>query len=90
MLHDLLTPNLALVICGTAAGHESAARQQYYAKPGNRFWPTLFDTGLTPVQLAPNRYRELLTYGIGLTDLAKGVQGMDHELDANAFDRTGL
>jgi hypothetical protein len=39
--------------------------------------------GLTPDRaLIPSEFRQLLSYGIELTDLAKGVSGMDHTLVA--------
>lgn len=85
MLPDLLCENLSLVICGTAAGTTSAQRQQYYAKPGNKFWTTLYQVGLTPVLLNPTEYLRLLNYGIGLTDLVKGKAGMDHILEKEDF-----
>lgn len=83
ILGDLLRANLRLVVCGTAAGARSAARAEYYAGKGNRFWPMLADIGLTPRRLAPSDYRELLMYGIGLTDVAKDQAGMDRQI---AFD----
>lgn len=85
MLSDLLTHNLKLVICGTAAGNRSAELKQYYAKPGNKFWPTLFEVGLTPVLLKPSEYEKLPDYGIGLTDLVKHKSGMDTGLKALDF-----
>ena len=85
MLPDLLCDNLSLVICGTAAGATSAQLQQYYAKPGNKFWATLYQVGLTPVRLNPSEYLCLLDYGIGLTDLVKGKAGMDHILEQADF-----
>lgn len=48
-LDDVLRPGLLLVICGTAAGKESAARKMYYAGRGNRLWETLAVVGLTDV-----------------------------------------
>ncbi len=51
VLLDLLRPGLRVVFCGTAAGAVSAAKGAYYAGPGNRFWPMLAKTGLTPRQL---------------------------------------
>jgi TDG/mug DNA glycosylase family protein len=80
MLPDLLADNLKLVICGTAAGNTSAQLKQYYAKPGNKFWKTLFEIELTPVLLAPAEYENLLEYQIGLTDLVKYKAGMDSGL----------
>ena len=80
MLDDVLAPGLKLVVCGTAAGTKSAALRQYYAGPGNKFWRTLFEVGLTPRQLAPSEARLLLDFGIGLTDIVKGQAGADSTL----------
>jgi TDG/mug DNA glycosylase family protein len=81
VLRDVLCPGLALVVCGSAAGRRSAELGQYYAGPGNKFWRTLAETGLTPVRLAPQDARRLPRFGIGLTDVAKGQAGGDHEID---------
>ena len=86
MLPDLLAENLALVVCGSAAGQRSAQLKQYYAGPGNKFWCTLARTRLTPRLLAPSEYPLLLSFGIGLTDLVKGQSGADTEID---FRRAG-
>lgn len=80
VLEDLLADGLRIVFCGTRPGLASAARQAYYAKPGNRFWRTLQETGLTPRLFAAEEYRQLLTLGIGLTDLAKASAGQDSTL----------
>ena len=77
VLPDLLAPNLRIVICGSAAGQKSADVGNYYAGPGNLLWETLFETGLTPRQLAPEEWRSLLDFGIGLTDLVKDQSGAD-------------
>jgi double-stranded uracil-DNA glycosylase len=89
-LPDVLSPGLKIVFCGTAAGKRSAERGAYYAKPGNRFWPTLARVGLTPRQLRPDEYLELLQFGLGLTDLAKDTAGMDASLTATDIDVAGL
>src|SRR5688572_30301344 len=86
VLPDLLTTNLKIVFCGTAAGKKSAQEQAYYAKPGNHFWRTLHSVGLTPRQLSPKEFPQLLEYGIGLTDLAKHVSGNDSVLSKTDFD----
>lgn len=80
MLDDVLHADLKLVICGTAASSVSAARHQYYAGPGNRFWEVLAATGLTPRLLEPSEYRDLIKYGIGLTDVVKDQAGMDSDI----------
>ncbi len=90
LVPDLLAPGLDLVFCGTAPSPVSFATRAYYANPGNAFWPTLHTVGLTPERFAPGRYRELLSLGIGLTDLNKTEYGSDHELSAQAMDVSAL
>ncbi len=83
---DLLEPNLKLVFCGTAPSTASAAANSYYAKAGNRFWPTLAKVGITPTRFAPQDYAQLLSLGIGLTDLCKAHSGTDAQLPEDAFE----
>ncbi|KRE24148.1 hypothetical protein ASE66_02495 [Bosea sp. Root483D1] len=90
VLPDVLGPGLRVVFCGTQAGSVSARRGAYYAGPGNRFWPTLFETGLIPLQLGPADFRELPRYGIGCTDVAKWTSGPDTALARDHFDVAGF
>jgi len=81
MLPDVLQYNLDIVFCGTAAGETSAKLQMYYAGPGNKFWRTLGEVGLTPRVLTPREFPDLPKHGLGLTDLVKDASGMDNEID---------
>lgn len=90
ILPDVLQEGLSLVFCGTAAGKRSAEERAYYAHPGNRFWPTLHETGLTPRRLRPVEFPLLPSFGIGLTDVAKLHSGNDSELPRDAFDVAAL
>ena len=81
LLKDLIAPDLKIVFCGTAAGEVSAACKEYYAGPGNKFWSVLFEVGLTPRRLAPGEFKDLLGFGIGLTDVVKGQAGGDASID---------
>jgi TDG/mug DNA glycosylase family protein len=90
ILPDLLTSDLKLVVCGTAAGRRSAELGAYYAGPGNRFWAMLHHNGATPSLLTPAEFRGLLAHRIGLTDIAKKTFGADRELAASDFDPAGL
>ena len=80
ILREVLRPGLRLVFCGSAPGKRSALLSEYYAGPGNRFWPTLAEIGLTPKQLSPSEFELLLTYGIGLTDLVVHEAGNDADI----------
>jgi double-stranded uracil-DNA glycosylase len=90
ILPDVLDHGLDLVLCGTAPSRASKEAAAYYAHPGNLFWRTLFETGLTPVLLRPAQYREVLRYRIGLNDLCKHEFGSDAELSRRAFDPASL
>ena len=90
MLEDLLASGLKIVFCGTAAGEVSAALGEYYAGPGNKFWSVLFEVGLTPRHLSPGEYRDLLGFGIGLTDVVKGQAGGDASIDFGQSEPDGL
>jgi len=90
VLPDLLEPGLDLVLCGTAPSRFSKQIGAYYATPGNLFWPTLHEVGLTPRRLAPAEYAGVLAFRIGLTDLNKTEWGSDAELSPTAFDVAGL
>lgn len=87
VLSDMFTPGLAVVFCGTAPGTRSARLGQYYAGPGNRFWRTLQEIGLTGDRpLEPAMFAALLDYGIGLTDIAKSGVGNDKHIARDHYD----
>ena len=86
ILPDVLREGLSLVICGTAPGKASMMARSYFAHPGNVFWKTLHEVGLTPYRLEPSSYADLLKYGIGLTGLNKTEWGADAELSPERFD----
>lgn len=90
ILPDVLATGLRVVFCGTAPGTRSAHAGAYYAHPGNHFWRTLFAVGLTPRLLVPAEFRDVLQFGIGLTDVAKHHFGSDAELPRAAFDAVSL
>jgi TDG/mug DNA glycosylase family protein len=85
-LPDQLQTNLRLVFVGTAASTRSADVGHYYAHPGNRFWRTLHQGGITPRRYEPQEFPALLQLGIGFTDMCKTGAGMDHEALAFPVD----
>lgn len=92
MLPDYLAPNLRAVFVGTAAGERSAMVKHYYAGRGNKFWELLWEAGLTGDRiLNPDRDSRILEYGVGLTDVAKGVAAStDSKLSKTDFDVPGF
>ncbi len=89
-LPDVLAPDLRLWFVGTGAGPRSAQTGAYYAHPGNRFWPTLHEIGLTPHRFEPLEFRNLIALSIGLTDMCKTAWGVDAKLPKAAFDPEGF
>jgi TDG/mug DNA glycosylase family protein len=87
VLPDVLQRGLTVVFCGTAAGTVSARRGAYYAHPQNKFWRTLYSTGLTPRLFQPSEFNELSRFRLGLTDIAKHTFGMDSQLPRGSLGR---
>jgi TDG/mug DNA glycosylase family protein len=85
---DVVAPRLALLFVGINPGLYSGATGYHFARPGNRFWPTLAGAGLTPRQLAPDETAELLRLGIGITNLVNRTTATAAELSADEL-RTG-
>jgi len=75
---DIIAPRLRVLFCGINPGLYSAATRHHFARPGNRFWPTLHRAGFTGRQLAPWDERELLQSACGITNLvARGTASAD-------------
>jgi len=85
-LPDQLQEHLRLVFVGTAAGQRSADVGHYYAHPGNRFWRTIHEVGITPRRYEAHEFPALLNLGIGFTDVCKLGAGMDYQALAFPVD----
>lgn len=66
---DLIAPGLRVLFCGINPSLYSAVVGYHFARPGNRFWPTLHAAGITRRQLAPSEQEELLRLGYGITNV---------------------
>lgn len=65
----VLGENVEVLFVGINPGRMSARAGHHFANPANAFWRLLHESGLTPRRLAPEEDRELLAYGLGLTNL---------------------
>jgi TDG/mug DNA glycosylase family protein len=85
-LPDLLPgpddPPLSVLFCGVNAPKLTVATGLHFARPGNRFWPTLHGAGFTPRVLAPTEQRELAAHGYGITKLVARSTPRADELSA--------
>lgn len=77
---DVLAPSLTVVFSGINPGLWSAATGLHFARPGNRFWPTLHAAGFTPRRFRPEEQWELLDLGLGITNVAPRATARADEL----------
>jgi TDG/mug DNA glycosylase family protein len=68
------------LFCGINPGLYSGATGHHFARPGNRFWPTIHQAGFTPRLLHPSEQRELLDWGYGITNLDSRTTATADEL----------
>jgi TDG/mug DNA glycosylase family protein len=68
-LPDVIARDLDVVFCGINPGLYTAAVQQHFGRPGNRFWPTIYKAGFTPRLFHPSEQRDLLQHGCGITNV---------------------
>lgn len=79
---DVIAPDLGVLFCGINPGLYSGATGHHFARPGNRFWPTLHQAGFTLRLLTPAEEAELLTAGYGITNLVARATARADELDS--------
>ena len=68
-LRDVIGPDLRVLFVGINPGLMSYERGHHFARPGNRFWPALHQSGWTPRLMSPNEDGELPKLGIGITNV---------------------
>ncbi len=67
----------------------TAATGHHFARPGNRFWPVLHLSGFTPRLLKPAEQGELLSYGLGITNVVARATARADELTAEEYVEGG-
>jgi TDG/mug DNA glycosylase family protein len=70
LLGPIVGPGLRVLFVGVNPSLRSAEVGHHFARPGNRFWPTLHAAGFTPRRLRPDEDHELPAYGLGVTNIA--------------------
>jgi TDG/mug DNA glycosylase family protein len=79
-LDDVIAPGLRVLFCGINPGLYTAWAGHHFARPGNRFWPALHRSGFTPRQFEPREQGELLTLGLGVTNVVARATATAAEL----------
>ncbi|MGW5330429.1 G/U mismatch-specific DNA glycosylase [Streptomyces sp. NPDC004014] len=89
LVPDVVADGLRVLFCGINPGLMTAATGHHFARPGNRFWPVLHLSGFTPRLLAPAEQAELLTYGLGITNMVARATARADELTAEEYAEGG-
>ncbi|MGJ3507492.1 mismatch-specific DNA-glycosylase [Enemella sp. A6] len=83
---DVLGAGMKLLIVGINPGLWSAAAHAHFARPGNRFWPAMHDSGITEYRIdasagfRPEDLDYLMGRGIGLTNIVERATARAAEL----------
>jgi TDG/mug DNA glycosylase family protein len=79
-LPDVIAKGLRVLFVGINPGLYSGAVGHHFARPGNRFWPTLELSGFTPRRFSPFEDRELAQLGLGITNIVGRTTASADEL----------
>ncbi len=77
---DLIGPGLRVLFSGINPSLYSAATGHHFARPGNRFWPTLHGAGFTDRLLHPWDQHLLPALGLGITNVVARATARADEL----------
>lgn len=77
---DLIAENLIVLFAGINPGLYTAAIGRHFGRPGNRFWPALYDGGFTPRLFSPFESELLLDLKFGITNVVSRPTARADEL----------
>jgi double-stranded uracil-DNA glycosylase len=86
-LADVIAHDLRVLFCGINPGLYTAAVGHHFARPGNRFWPSLYKAGFTERLLSPFEEDQLLDLGYGITNLVARATASAEELATEEYVR---
>ena len=85
VLRDVIAADLHAVFVGINPSLYSTATGHHFARPGNRFWPSLHAGGWTDRLLSPEEDESLLDYDCGLTNMVERTTAKASELSAEDY-----
>lgn len=88
-ISDVIAPDLKVLFCGINPGLYSGATGHHFARPGNRFWKTLYAAGFSQKLLAPDEQNELLKNGYGITNICERTTARADELTTEEIKAGG-
>ncbi len=84
---DLIAKGLRVLFVGVNPGLYSGAVGHHFARPGNRFWPSLERSGFTETLLSPFEEQALLRLGLGITNVVERTTARADELSIDELRR---
>jgi TDG/mug DNA glycosylase family protein len=75
-------PGLGVLFVGINPSLRSEEVGHHFARPGNRFWPTLHAAGFTPRRLTPDEDALLPSFGLGVTNIVPRATRAASDLSA--------
>lgn len=78
---DIIATDLRVLFCGINPSLYSAAVGHHFARPGNRFWKTLYAANFTDRLLSPFEDENLLNFGYGVTNIVDRATARADELN---------
>ena len=89
VIPDVAAPGLSVLFSGINPGLYSAWTGHHFARPGNRFWPALHASGFTPRVLRPDEQGELVSLGLGVTNVVARATARADELTKEEISEGG-
>jgi double-stranded uracil-DNA glycosylase len=86
---DVIGPGLKVLFCGINPSLYSAAVGHHFARPGNRFWPTLHAAGFTDRLFNAFEDSKLLDRGYGITNVVERATASAAELSPEEYVKGG-
>jgi double-stranded uracil-DNA glycosylase len=86
---DVIGPGLKVLFCGINPSLYSAAVGHHFARPGNRFWPTLHAAGFTGGLFNAFEDSRLLERGYGITNVVERATASAAELSPEEYAEGG-
>ena len=87
---DCLANDLLVWFIGINPSLYSAAVGHHFGRPGNRFWPALYEGGFTPRLFKPSEGKLLPKYNCGLTNFVPQATARADELTSEAIQAGGM
>ena len=89
-LPDVISSGLKILFIGINPGLYTAAVGHHFGRPGNRFWPALYNAGFTSRLLSAFEEQEFLEAGYGIVNVVARATARADELSTEELIAGGV